>query len=511
MKNIFYPNLIVKVSSPKHKHRLENVIKELFKDDPSFEWGDAAKEPDLIFIRHFNPDKVVSEIYDDPRVLTRLISNVFITDEYVKNISDIIDHWKTFANSHPESLICVRSHPKCLTEEIALALIAQGAKVTPRIHEATHTLHSCQAYKRFAISISPSELAPVPMVQIENSIPLVVCKALFKIREALWLIARKEGREKHWEACPACGESVKQFQINDSETEVLSGGCGCGALDIGASPGGWSFFLATLGLEVRAVDPGDVHFGGGNAECAKLKFKKKMFLDENNILRLKGLPHVRLTHELENEWLVANECDCNPFKCAAASVKKWSPNVTHFPLRIQDSIKPMFELSSKPISVMVCDMNLDPRLCVNILLGLTSTSAMKSQGLDFMPEMPNNIKRIGCSHALCTCRVSGGVICPHAALVFTLKETSPGLQSVYVKQCKELLSTAFDIIEVCQLLSNGLETTLVARRKIIPDGDDGLEEQFTIDSAMNKALSIMKDAYDKHMPKYKENGFSLES
>eukprot|EP00388_Colpodella_angusta_P011516 GDKJ01029451.1.p1 GENE.GDKJ01029451.1~~GDKJ01029451.1.p1 ORF type:complete len:523 (+),score=106.33 GDKJ01029451.1:107-1675(+) len=501
---IFYPDLIIKVTSPKHKHRLECVLKELFESEKSFSWGPAPREVELIFIKHENPSHVVDVINQDPRILNRLVSNVFLCNKYVNSEDEILQVAEDFALQHSDCVINIRAHPKKMTMAFAQRMVDKNIKVTPRIDDATHVLHICQAYRRFAIQIADARLAPVPVVHISESIPLVVCRALFKVREALYLAARQEDRLTNWDCCPSCGSS----QVKEGQD-----GCGCSCIDIGASPGGWSFYLATLGLKVRAVDPGLITLGGGLMECRKVKEIKKKILDEKNISRMKGIEHEKFDEE---EFIADVQsrivCDCSPLHCASASVRKWSSSIEHFPLKVEDAVDKMFVSNKQSINVMVCDMNLDPRFSANMLLSLTSNKFLASKGVTDIHTCANGAKRLGCKNEFCTCQVSGGVVAPHALLVFTLKETSAGLQSVYIKQCRDLLSPAFDVMLVRQLLTNGLETTLIARRRALPNYVSEeeklkiiIEEQAMIDFNIQKCLDIVKHAYDKHHVGEKNN------
>jgi len=176
------------------------------------------------------------------------------------------------------------------------------------------------------------------------------------------------------------------------------------AIDIGASPGGWSSFLASsaVGCRVLAIDPGEVHCESSQVTHVRKKVEQAM-----------------------------EDGDIDTFiRQHSSSIKD---SVTPSQPRQHDEAKQVHDSSpdGSGLKLIVCDMNVRPAVSVELILNLVS-----------------NLHR--------------SLIHPNAALVLTCKETVAGRSKKLVQDAMLDLSPYFHHFRVTHHLSNGKERTLVA-------------------------------------------------
>lgn len=171
----------------------------------------------------------------DDIVLSRVIQKCFVvsTDGTFGDIQSV----RTFATDSRRTIVNVRSFPKALENELS-DIVSSPSKEGSSPCDDDHTLFVVRIHDTFHVGVDLVSNVPCIRISSEKD-PAAVSRAFFKLREVL-----SRSSVIQWTSQVASsGESeVKYHDV-------------C-AMDVGASPGGWSYLLASRGCKcVHAVDP----------------------------------------------------------------------------------------------------------------------------------------------------------------------------------------------------------------------------------------------------------------
>ena len=228
----------------------------------------SVREPSLLFLRTPTPQRFMAFVQTTP-LYARHYNSIFLADWNVRTKEQLMQRMikeseritkedaeraaanagsnATAAGSAPavppaapssvSPYSCVfrlQTHPKTLRADL-LALAKDPLRFSP--HGCTHILFVVECYNKFfaGITVMAPEFMPhghlaLTPANVSSEEDGVLCRAHYKIEECFVMDAGLRARIR----------------------------AGSKAVDIGASPGGWSDFLASQGCSVLAIDPGVV-------------------------------------------------------------------------------------------------------------------------------------------------------------------------------------------------------------------------------------------------------------
>ncbi|GAB5357467.1 hypothetical protein AAMO2058_000377200 [Amorphochlora amoebiformis] len=237
----FRPQLILQIST-REKERLENHFRN--REDLTALGAHVIptpKEPHLIFLKTSNPTELAKR-FKTYFFAARHVRGMFQVENSTVNLPDLKSLLKLESKEGEKKVFKVQVFPNAILQEV-LGLLPKDS-THPKKY--SHVLHVVQAYWRYHIGVSSGK-STLSKWRVDETPPpppsLTISRAYFKIAEVI--------------SDPANGPFYVKSPEN-LQKSPKSLGESPRAIDIGASPGGWSSFLASRGFRVLAVDPGEL-------------------------------------------------------------------------------------------------------------------------------------------------------------------------------------------------------------------------------------------------------------
>ncbi|KAL0477541.1 hypothetical protein AKO1_010833 [Acrasis kona] len=209
------PQIILRIVGNKKK-RVTDFLEHRYKDILIIP---TQKYDDLIFIRYDNWENLVPSIRDDI-VINRAIISISPCVYSTKDINEL-----SLIKCNPAHVYKLQVFPRKLTENIIDNILPSEVNLDPK--NFTHLICITFAYERYHYAIVKKEIL---VSDKDTSVDPddVISRAYHKIAETFAI--------------------ESSFKIKE----------GMKALDVGASPGGWSSYLAMNKISTLSIDPGDL-------------------------------------------------------------------------------------------------------------------------------------------------------------------------------------------------------------------------------------------------------------
>eukprot|EP00808_Paulinella_micropora_P014193 g41701.t1 len=227
----FLPTVCI-CCEPAKKSRLEAYLQDKASNGYGvpFSIVDSEREHSLVFLQSKKEDaqRVMDALWED-KVLHRAMVSTLLTAQVCRDRSFLA----SLQLAQYTGKLRVMVYPAAIKTQ----LIAEMPENTlaPRAENAESCLFVVLAYHRYHYQIAPAaSVSTMLQVLHDVAVPKVnVCRAYYKLEE---LFDRRPGLLASLSPCSR-------------------------VLDIGASPGGWSLFMARQGHRVLSVDPGQMKLG----------------------------------------------------------------------------------------------------------------------------------------------------------------------------------------------------------------------------------------------------------
>lgn len=422
----------------------------------------CEKVADLVLLRSPNPIALFNFIQQS-ELLDRHFDAIYLTKDSVKDSEEEITKWiqqqlltlnhkrEQILISAPSSSIpplCFRlcAYPSTFRSSL-IQYLPSVLPLHPRHH--THVLFAVRPFNnKLFMGIEEREKADVIIKQINPKFaknkPTSQSADEEKTDSTCAVLSASTSSSSPPSHIPASGAGPsisrayfklsESFLLDSSLSSTVRAGSTC--VDIGASPGGWSYCLRERGCRVLAIDPGIVKSADAIIQCS-------------------------------HEGAVTEDATRAGISAAVESSSAVSSGfVVHCPSLVESSYQAISTFSSlAPISLIVCDANMMIFNVVDILRKIGGMEGCLSADARLVLTVKETIKgrsKMLVRETICK-QIQGGthsvalvllLLCPlwlTSFSVYSVDIILPGLMSDY-----------FTHPRVYHLLSNGDERTLVA-------------------------------------------------